>query len=773
MEDEDENAIQKKNTIKKIEINLKKQNEKYQKEKEEKKNKPEKIVDLKSEKLLYRKSISIKKPIIDKDKMGYKITNIINNYLEKHQMKQYEKIPDYVAEKEDDSVLIKQCNKFDINDDNYLPIIVIPDVFYDNILDFIDKYIKYNEYNHILNLKNKLLVPMKKINNYNIFHKEKSNEEEYNSLVAETISSTLINLYDKNEINNIKNNIKITSKEFKDNFSYYIKKWVTTVYDIISDYILFKLKEKPLYYLCPKCEMPILYKENKIENDKNSVNQINEENIINENNNNNIINENSIENKEKIIQKRIEKKKKKEKLLMDKIKNDDNEKIKFKSLFNIANTIIDLINFNCDNFCDMEKNSFLNIANPPPKSNNTGNEKHEKNLIYYDENKHTNYELFERQVSGAFIFISDEKILNVIMDYLNSKSIIKYFILIVNGKNCEKIFENLNNKNYLNLFESCCLLTTNKKYDYLSNKYTKAINIYKTKKDLIQYIKDYDNIKLIYSVKLVNYKKYSDTYHKFYEKISSFYGDFSPDQYGYSISLFNEFVNEPGSNIPISLLEDFKKFQDSEKHKVEIVKFYTDNNSYYPLFNKWLYELDFIAYDKTSYFMSGLMYCLNLFGNEQKNQTSELKLYRGMRLDIITLLPYKNCEGKLIVFASFTSTSIDLAPAKDFSFRNKSTEYRKNMGIYSVIFYINFNLKSNWFPNGIDVHGLSLYGYEKEILFQPFTFFKITKVDIDFDNNTADINLEVIGRKEVLEEKVKEGKMITYNEKEGIMEIVN
>lgn len=220
-------------------------------------------------------------------------------------------------------------------------------------------------------------------------------------------------------------------------------------------------------------------------------------------------------------------------------------------------------------------------------------------------------------------------------------------------------------------------------------------------------------------------------------------------------------------------MEDFKKFQDSEKHKVEIVKFYTDNNSYYPLFNKWLYELDFIAYDKTSYFMSGLMYCLNLFGNEQKNQTSELKLYRGMRLDIITLLPYKNCEGKLIVFASFTSTSIDLSPAKDFSFRNKSTEYRKNRGIYSVIFYINFNLKSNWFPNGIDVHGLSLYDYEKEILFQPFTFFKITKVDIDFDNNTADINLEVIGRKEVLEEKVKEGKIITYNEKEGIMEIVN
>ena len=218
MEDDDENTIQKKETMKKIEINLKKQNEKYEKEKEEKKNKLEKKIDLKSEEKLYRQSISIKKPIIDKDKMKNKITKIINNYLEKHQIKQYEKIPDYVAEKEDDSLLIKQCNKFNINDDNYLPLIIIPEEFYDNILDFINQYIKYNEYNHILNLKNKLLIPIKKIKNYNIFHKEKSHEEEYNSLVAETISSTLVNLYDKSEIQDIKNNIQITSKEFKDNF---------------------------------------------------------------------------------------------------------------------------------------------------------------------------------------------------------------------------------------------------------------------------------------------------------------------------------------------------------------------------------------------------------------------------------------------------------------------------------------------------------------------------------------------------------------------------
>ena len=194
------------------------------------------------------------------------------------------------------------------------------------------------------------------------------------------------------------------------------------------------------------------------------------------------------------------------------------------------------------------------------------------------------------------------------------------------------------------------------------------------------------------------------------------------------------------------------------------------------MFNKCLYQFDFIAYEKTSYFLSGIMYSLDLFGDQQKNKTSKKKIYRGMRLNIINLLPYKNNVGKIIVFPSFTSTSMNLEVCKDFSGRkddsDESVEDRKSKKIFSVIFYISFDLKSNWFPNGIDVHGISGYGYEEEILFQPFTFFKITKVDINFDKNIADIDLEVIGRKEILENKIKNNKMIIYNMNEGIMEIV-
>ena len=791
MEDDDGYYNVKRTSIEsQLEVFLQKKYEKYEQQKEyEVKPKKSKTL-MKKEKELLRQNISIEKPTIDKQKFDKKITNIINDYIKNHQMKQFEKIPDYIEKKEDDSLLIKKCDSFNKNNSDYLPLIIIEDKFYEGILSFIDKYIKYNRYNFILTLKNKLIIPIKKLQNYNIYHKEKIDESEYNSFFAETISSSIIKIYDNNQIKEIKNDIEIASKEFKDDFNKCIQEWVTTVFDIISDYIIFNLRERPLYYFCDKCKMPIMYKENNISDDninmnnKDDINNINNENenVIHENIKPKLYNDINVNiNREKIIQKRLEKKKKQEKNFIDKIKNDENEGRKYKSLFNIANVIFDFFNYSLSFENGNEENTIKNTANPPKKSNGSENKKNEKNLIYYDENKHTNYDLFEREICGAFIFVSEQKILEAVMEYLDSISKIKNFIFIINGKNCDKIFEYLNSHNYLSMFESCCLITTNKKYDDLSNKYSKTINIFKTKKELIQYIRNYKNIELVESIKLVTFKKYSDTYYKFHRVIASFYGNLNPNLYQDSISLFKGFLNTPGNNIgnndPKTLLESFELFQQIEENKKSIIQLYTNEDNgkkYYPMFNKWLYQFDFIAYEKTSYFLSGIMYSLDLFGDQQKNKTSKKKIYRGMRLSLMDLLPYKNNVGKIIVFPSFTSTTMNLETSERFSRRvDYSDELdRKSKKIFSVIFYISFDLKSNWFPNGIDVHGISSFTNEEEILFQPFTFFKITKVDINFDKNIADIDLEVIGRKEILENKIKNNKMIIYNMNEGIMEIV-
>ena len=47
------------------------------------------------------------------------------------------------------------------------------------------------------------------------------------------------------------------------------------------------------------------------------------------------------------------------------------------------------------------------------------------------------------------------------------------------------------------------------------------------------------------------------------------------------------------------------------------------------------------------------------------------------------------------------------------------------------------------------------------------------KVNIDIKNYIADIYLETVGKKEILEEKIKKGKSIEYNKNAQIMEVKN
>ena len=93
---------------------------------------------------------------------------------------------------------------------------------------------------------------------------------------------------------------------------------------------------------------------------------------------------------------------------------------------------------------------------------------------------------------------------------------------------------------------------------------------------------------------------------------------------------------------------------------------------------------------------------------------------------------------------------------------------------FSVLFHITNLYKSekNWISNSVDIHKNSKYEKEKEFLFQPFSFYRVKKVEFDIKNFKADIHLETIGKKEILEEKIKFGKNIDYNEKENIMQVV-
>jgi hypothetical protein len=164
------------------------------------------------------------------------------------------------------------------------------------------------------------------------------------------------------------------------------------------------------------------------------------------------------------------------------------------------------------------------------------------------------------------------------------------------------------------------------------------------------------------------------------------------------------------------------------------------------------------------------MFCLNEFGvYKDKGIVVDTTLYRGTRLNYIDLLLYERNLGKIITFPSFTSTSLEKSVAENFSGRK---DLSSNNGLFSVIFSIIIKNSENYCPVAFDIQEVSKYEEEREILIQPFTFFRIKEVSIDLKVLKADITLEIIRKQEILEIYIKDKNKLTYNEKENIVEVI-
>ena len=98
-----------------------------------------------------------------------------------------------------------------------------------------------------------------------------------------------------------------------------------------------------------------------------------------------------------------------------------------------------------------------------------------------------------------------------------------------------------------------------------------------------------------------------------------------------------------------------------------------------------------------------------------------------------------------------------------FSNRENSKNIYQNTLKFSVIYEITNIVKENNISCGINIQELSKYPDEKEILYQPFTFYLVKDIVFNYENYTADIELETIPKKEILEEKIKQGKKVIYD----------
>ena len=497
-------------------------------------------------------------------------------------------------------------------------------------------------------------------------------------------------------------------EEKKIDYFGFLEEWVGLIFHLASEYLLFGKKFKTIFFSCQKCNRPGVF--------------IKEE-------------------------------------LKD---GEDAEKIY--GTINIVDTIID----KC--IQDLEK-AKISIEE---KSNN--------NIILYDESYdrskndvYEEYEKFREKTDGAFIIATSEKILdNLIEEFKGGEN--KYnFSLIIKGAYVEKILNKIKKDNLNRYFGKKCAYK-------LPRESNADIQNFEIPEQIIEnFILLQNENTQIYdkTFKLITFKDYNNRYIDLHKFISKQYGENKEKIFNYEISYLKDFLfwypklkyknpeedeNKSKFNSFYGILKKFKKITNNEEY---IIKLYTEEKgSYYKDFNNWLNKLDPLAIYKTSWFIAAVMLCLNNYSNNKNLGIKEngFKLYRGFSANLSTLLNYS--EGDLICYPGFTSTSKSKDQAVRFSKRNTKDEYE-------TIITINYIYKDGFKPTAVDVTKISAHEEEEECLIFPYSFFKIKKVKIDHDSEIkkAEIELDAIGRKEILELQLKNGGKLIEN-KEGYMEYV-
>ena len=416
------------------------------------------------------------------------------------------------------------------------------------------------------------------------------------------------------------------------------------------------------------------------------------------------------------------------------------------------------------------------------------------NILYYDEN--TNYkdevkkdsDYFERVTPGAFILCTSIDSLKLIREEILrqiKKDKKTTFNLITTGRACEKIINFIKeNKDFENCIKNMCIYCMNLgKWSPLKNKYKIIYGVYNDRNSVYKFISKFSSkeIKPFPITKLLTYKDYIDKYKDRHFTISSYYGDLTVEKYKKNIENIKHLIKEDGEEKKLKnsdqndLLSGFLTFdltKDLDTLDKLIIKEYTKNTFYGDL-NRWLMNSKMNYYEPIAYFTARLMYSLNNYANKYSKYLTEDKkeVHRGVKLSYSNLLPYERALGKVILLSAFTSTSEDDKLAKRWAGRSDTKSLYKTNLKFSVVFIIrNFN-KKQWISNGINVQKESEYKKEKEILYQPFSFYYVRDVQIDIKNYTADIYLDTIGKYEILEEQIKKGKEIEYSEKERIMKV--
>ena len=455
------------------------------------------------------------------------------------------------------------------------------------------------------------------------------------------------------------------------------------------------------------------------------------------------------------------------------INNNDNNKYPLNNKNDINNQI----------------NNSINNINVNNVDNNIDNNKKNIpiNIIYHDENMKfqgldivLDCQKIQQEIKASLILTNDLLNLDILINYLikiNSKS---KFFLIINGSSADNTLNFIKKKKYSHLFIKGCIYTASlDKYSKIQKKHSDIIEricidcfsiINFIKSNAEKYKEHNEKLKIDL---IMNWYSYKKEYFYLHRELSTFYGEESENVFTLNFSAFLNFIKSGdfSNEEKESLLNCCGIFSELNKKNYEkiIIQYLKDNN-FSKIFNSLLNSKDIATYKKISYFAGNFMHCLVEYGKKaKKGINSEQIFYKGMQLPIINVLEFLKNRNLKITFPYFFSMVTNKDLVGFFSKRNIPDKERKEKGFYSVILTISYLHDDGFEPCVIDLTKLAQYPDEEEYILLPFTFLKLKNIIIDSNKLIADIELEIVGKKEILEYKLKDKKELQFDDKANIM----
>ena len=408
-------------------------------------------------------------------------------------------------------------------------------------------------------------------------------------------------------------------------------------------------------------------------------------------------------------------------------------------------------------------------------------EKNIINIIYHDDNfisypKEIIKDVQEiiKKTKGTLILTKNLEELKLLLSFIKKYNPKSKSVIIMNGNSSENVISFIKKNKYIDLFIKGGIYCQNiQKYEKVFNSNKDFIeNLYTDRPSIVSFIKN--NFDLIESNEkfecdiIINLFSYKYDYFNIHRSIANFFTKSELiDSSKFNPELIKD-IKKGKKEIYFKIYNFYNSFKNTDD-KEFIFNYLKDENLFIP-FNQLLIKKDEIDFNNIGYFAGNLMYRIVQYGKkENKGIKNGYQFYKGMQIDIINLFEYIKNKDLIISFSHFMTVTSKKVLAILNAKRNVNVSQRKESNLFSLLIKIEYLYDSAFEPSIFDLGELLLYPDEEEYIILPFTFFKIKNVKIDTKNMNVDIDLNVIGKKEILEEKVKIGKKLKYDKENHII----